>query len=377
MFLRQSTTSQEIILGPFLDDTDGKTAETGLTIANTDIKLWKSGGTTESDKNSGGATHIAGGRYYAVLDDTDTNTVGMLEVAVSVSGALPVRRQFYILEEAVYDQLFAGSAAGYQVPIWSSSSATVNLSGTTIKTATDVETDTQDIQSRIPAALVDGRMVSVAQVVSDKTGYKLASDGLALVTSWTVDITGSLSGSVGSISGVTFPSNFAALGINASGHISRVVLVDTTTTNTDMRGTDGAALATNWTATRAGYLDGVLIAANYNQRTVTVTGSNHVAADIHELQPAVIDNTHFAAGAIDANAIATDAIDADALAASANTEIANAVAATQALSRLDSMIESDGAGQFRFDTIAVSLASQGGGGGAVNISVEDQSITVC
>lgn len=40
-----------------------------------------------------------------------------------------------------------------------------------------------------------------------------------------------------------FPSNFASLGINASGHISRVVLVDTTTANTDMRGTDSAATA--------------------------------------------------------------------------------------------------------------------------------------
>jgi hypothetical protein len=37
-----------------------------------------------------------------------------------------------------------------------------------------------------------------------------------------------------------FPSNFAAMGINASGHVSRVTLTDTTTTNTDMRGTDGA-----------------------------------------------------------------------------------------------------------------------------------------
>ena len=36
------------------------------------------------------------------------------------------------------------------------------------------------------------------------------------------------------------PTNFTALGINASGHISRVTLNDTTTTNTDMRGTDGA-----------------------------------------------------------------------------------------------------------------------------------------
>jgi len=37
-----------------------------------------------------------------------------------------------------------------------------------------------------------------------------------------------------------FPSNFATLGINASGHVERVTLVDTTTANTDMRGTDGA-----------------------------------------------------------------------------------------------------------------------------------------
>jgi len=111
-----------------------------------------------------------------------------------------------------------------------------------------------------------------------------------------------------------FPANFAALGINGSGHLSRVTLVDTCTTNTDMRGTDNAALAASWTASRAGYLDSVLLAANSNQRTVNVTGSNHVAADIHELQPAVIDNTHFATGAIDSNA----------LAASAATEIASA-----------------------------------------------------
>src|SRR5690606_27317768 len=37
------------------------------------------------------------------------------------------------------------------------------------------------------------------------------------------------------------PDNFAALGINASGHIERVTLVDTTTANTDMRGTDNAS----------------------------------------------------------------------------------------------------------------------------------------
>ena len=39
-----------------------------------------------------------------------------------------------------------------------------------------------------------------------------------------------------------------------------------------------------------------------------VTGAGHVAADIHELQPAVITAADFAAGAIDANALAADAV---------------------------------------------------------------------
>jgi hypothetical protein len=162
--------------------------------------------------------------------------------------------------------------------------------------------------------------------VTDKTGYSLSQ---------------------------AFPSNFASLGINASGHVSRVTLVDTTTTNTDMRGTDSAALASAWTATRAGYLDGVLLAQNYNQRTVQVTGSNHIAADIHELQAEVITAADFAADAIDSNALAQDAAD----------KVAEAVQDLQIFTRLDSMIESDGAGQFRYDTIALSMAAGGGGGG--------------
>lgn len=109
MWLRQSTAGQEILLGPFLDSTDGNTAETGLTIANTDIKIWKEGATTEANKNSGGATHIASGRYYAVLDATDSNTLGKLEVNVHVSGALAVRREFMVLPANVYDSLVLGT----------------------------------------------------------------------------------------------------------------------------------------------------------------------------------------------------------------------------------------------------------------------------
>jgi hypothetical protein len=112
MFLRQSTASQVVELGPFVDDTDFKTAETALTIANTDIKLRKEAGTTHVNKNSGGATHIANGYYHATLDATDTNTVGQLDAHVNVAGALAVWNRYYVLEEAVFDALYAAASTG-------------------------------------------------------------------------------------------------------------------------------------------------------------------------------------------------------------------------------------------------------------------------
>lgn len=111
-FVKQSTASQSRIIGPFVDDTDFKSLETGLTIANTDIKLSKNGAASVN-KNSGGATHIVNGNYAITLDATDTNTVGQLHVSVSVAGALVVVATYTVLEESIYDSLFAASAAGF------------------------------------------------------------------------------------------------------------------------------------------------------------------------------------------------------------------------------------------------------------------------
>ncbi len=109
ILLKQSTAGQEVPLGYFLDDADGNTEETGLTIANTDIKVWKAGATTLANKNSGGATHIANGIYYAVLDATDTNTLGSLVIFAHVSGALAIRVECLVLAANVYDALVAAS----------------------------------------------------------------------------------------------------------------------------------------------------------------------------------------------------------------------------------------------------------------------------
>src|SRR4051812_3688674 len=111
-FLKQSTASQIRAIGPFLDDTDFKTAETGLTIANTDIKLVVNGAAS-ANKNSGGGTHRVNGVYGVTFDATDTATVGEFGGSVVVAGALPVFRKFYVLEDRVYDAMFAASAAGF------------------------------------------------------------------------------------------------------------------------------------------------------------------------------------------------------------------------------------------------------------------------
>lgn len=107
--LKQSTASQEVPLGYFLDSTDGNTEETALSIANTDIKLWKAGATSLANKNSGGATHMANGLYYAVLDATDTDTLGPLVIFVHVAGALPIRLECQVMLANVYEALVAGT----------------------------------------------------------------------------------------------------------------------------------------------------------------------------------------------------------------------------------------------------------------------------
>jgi hypothetical protein len=106
--LKQSTATT-ILLGPFVDETDGKTAETALTISQSDVLVWKEGGTSLNAKSDAtAATHRSIGYYTVPLDATDTNTLGQLIVMVHESGALPVRHDFLVVKDHVYDT-FTGS----------------------------------------------------------------------------------------------------------------------------------------------------------------------------------------------------------------------------------------------------------------------------
>ena len=125
-WIKQSTAST-IKLGPFLDDTDGKTPETGLTISQADIRLSKNGGAFAQSNNTAGATHNENGYYDVPLNATDANTLGTLRVAVSKSGALPVWQDFMVVPANVWDSMFGSAVLNVNVSTMSSAAVDVIL----------------------------------------------------------------------------------------------------------------------------------------------------------------------------------------------------------------------------------------------------------
>ena len=112
MFLRQST-SQVVRFGPCLDIADGVTEETALTLAQADMRLSKDGGAFAQKSAAGNATHDSDGWYSTTLSTTDTDTVGMLKLNVhQPANMFPVWENFYVVEEAVYDAMYAAAAVG-------------------------------------------------------------------------------------------------------------------------------------------------------------------------------------------------------------------------------------------------------------------------
>lgn len=278
MWLRQSTASQEIQLGMFVDDTDFKTAETGLTIANTDIKLFKHGATSQASKNSGGATHIANGWYYAVLDATDTNTLGLLEVTVNVSGALSVRREFMILPAMIYDSLVLGTDR-----------LDTNTTHINDVAASSVTTIAAVLGTTSAPTITSGRVnADITHIATAAVSTSSAQLGVNVVN---------FGGSAGS-----FSSGRPA--VNAS-YIGGVPV--TATTSITFPSTCTVATTTGAVGSVTGDVGG------------NVTGS------VGSIATNGIAATSIATGAITAAKFAAGAIDAAALAADAGTEIGTAV----------------------------------------------------
>lgn len=154
--LREATVAT-VLLGPFVDDADGVTAETGLAISAADVRLSKNGGALAGKNEASASAHDALGYYACDLDATDTGTVGSLTVVVSEAGALPVRHELQVVEAAVYDALFASGATGYSTL----SAAAVNA---------EVDTALADYDGPTKAELDAAQAAIEAEIASQVTG---------------------------------------------------------------------------------------------------------------------------------------------------------------------------------------------------------------
>ena len=170
-YLRQSTASQVKTVGAFVDDTDFKTLENALSIANTDIKI-KKNGAASVNKNSGGATADgAGGMYSVTWDATDTATVGELFFSIKVAGALVVFGTYVVEEEAEFDARHAAAAPGYVVdqPV-----NTTKVGGTT-QTPRDLGANLDvAVSTRVAATIFTG-ITSLAQWLGLLAGKQIGN----------------------------------------------------------------------------------------------------------------------------------------------------------------------------------------------------------
>ncbi len=185
-WLKQSTAVSKII-GPILDSTGVEYASAVIG----DLSLSKNGGTLTALAATATLTYIANGMYTLALTTGNTDTLGSAEISCNKSTYQMPPREFMVLPSTVYDAL------------------TTN--------ATTAAGGLGDIQ-RMAGTALTARDIGVSVLVGDKTGFSLTQ---------------------------TFPTNFSSLGITAGGHITNV---DICTTNSDMRGTDNAMLASSYAA---------------------------------------------------------------------------------------------------------------------------------
>jgi hypothetical protein len=116
LYVRQGAT-HKVVLGPAVAVGDGFTPVTTLTLSGADeaeVILHDNGTVVDISGYTFAAITTADGYYHLTLQSGISNTVGHMTVVVNDDSLiLPLRADFTVVEEAIYDALFAGSANAF------------------------------------------------------------------------------------------------------------------------------------------------------------------------------------------------------------------------------------------------------------------------
>ena len=192
LVLKQST-SIKIRVGPFMDATDAVTPETGITLAAADqAEVLKANGAatvamgTVSPEPFVAVTGVDGWYDYTVQTG-DVDIVGeVVFVVQDTSVCLPVFVRGYVVEEAVFDAMYAAAATGPQVLATDAVSAAALATDAVNEIARAI-----GIQKNTAVTGIEFLMVDSTDDISGKTG-------LTLTATRSID-----KGAFGSITGTT------------------------------------------------------------------------------------------------------------------------------------------------------------------------------
>jgi len=169
-----------VTIGPFVDVGDGFTPQTDIGLAGNEAELIKHGSNAVVDIS--GATWAAvtncRGYYSLTLTTSHTDTEGQLTVVVQDdSDCLPVRNTFMVLNDNTYEAFFENASEMLTVNV-------TQVSGTS-QTANDNGAD------------INTLITQVGTAGNGLTSINLPNQTMDIVG----DVTGNLSGSVGSVTG--------------------------------------------------------------------------------------------------------------------------------------------------------------------------------
>lgn len=322
--LKQSTAAT-VMFGPFVDKTDGVTAETGLASAATEIS--KAGGAFGAGPTLG--THDSDGWYPISLTTTHTNTLGDLTIkGVDDATHLPVWAHFTVLPANAYDALVSGSGVGMRSDVqgWlGSAPVAVNSAGVPrvdLDLIEGANVSTTTAQLGVNTVQAGGTAwgsgaITVGVIAADAIGAsELAADAVAEIADavWDEDATahqtqGTFGQAIGDpvadtntiFKAVVSDATGATVGVDAA-----AILADT--------GTDGVVVAA---ASKTGY--SLTATTGLGNQTADITGSlsgsvGSVTGAVGSVTGAVGSVTGaVTVGTINANVITAGSIAASAL----------------------------------------------------------------
>ena len=203
-----------------------------------------------------------------------------------------------------------GASVGDSVTV-TKRAATTGIYDCSYNPASEVEGDSFTLEESATVTGTTTAQATYAQTWNARVvAVERGTDSAALASGVNVTQIG------GDTQSATDLKDFADAGYDPSTHkVQHVVLVDTTTTLTNLPTiptvneiADGVWEEPTAGHTTAGTYGGRVVRSTNSNVEVLITGSNHIAADVHEFQTGVIVAGAFAADAITAAALAADAV---------------------------------------------------------------------